>query len=78
MITGRDVISIGAAYNSCQDMPARLCSWRFSFPGDVFHIPGKIECTVGLFPGEDVTLHHPQIGDSCEDVKLWLYLQTYS
>lgn len=47
---------------------ARLCSWRFSFPGDAFHIPGKIESTVGLFPDEDVTLHHPQIGDSCEDV----------
>ncbi|CAN7056660.1 unnamed protein product [Brassica rapa subsp. trilocularis] len=55
-------------------MPARLCSWRFSFPGDVFHIPGKIECTVGLFPGEDVTLHHPQIGDSCEDLMRGLLL----
>ncbi|KAF3558515.1 hypothetical protein F2Q69_00014639 [Brassica cretica] len=46
---------------------ARLCTWRFSFPEDAFHIPGKIESTVGLFPDEDVTLHHPQIGDCCED-----------
>ncbi|CAN6829042.1 unnamed protein product [Brassica oleracea] len=53
---------------------ARLCSWRFSFPEDAFHIPGKIESTVGLFPDEDVTLHHPQIGDCCEDLLRGLLL----
>ncbi|KAG5379790.1 hypothetical protein IGI04_027632 [Brassica rapa subsp. trilocularis] len=36
--------------------------------GDAFHIPDIIESTVGLFADADVTLHHPQVGDSCEDI----------
>lgn len=69
-----DVISIGAIYNASQHMADVLGDLVFSSQGvissygDAFHIPDIIESTVGLFADADVTLHHPQIGDSCEDV----------
>lgn len=70
-----DVISIGAIYNSSQHMPDYVLGdlvfssdGVISSYGDAFHIPDIIESTVGLFADADVTLHHPQIGDSCEDV----------
>ncbi|KAF8110750.1 hypothetical protein N665_0079s0064 [Sinapis alba] len=72
---GGDVISIGAIYNSSHHMPDYvLGDLMFSSEGvvssygDAFHIPDIIESTVGLFADADVTLHHPQIGDSCEDI----------
>lgn len=46
--------------------------------GDAFHIPDIIESTVGLFADADVTLHHPQVGDSCEDVSLLFCFCYYS
>ncbi|KAL1226351.1 hypothetical protein V5N11_030523 [Cardamine amara subsp. amara] len=72
---GGDVISIGAMYNSSQHMPEYVLGdlvfsseGVISSYGDGFHIPDIIESTVGLFADADVTLHHPQIGDSCEDI----------
>ncbi|CAN6898889.1 hypothetical protein Bca4012_095690 [Brassica carinata] len=74
---GGDVISIGAnaIYNSSQHMADYVfgelvfsSEGVVSSYGDAFHIPDIIESTVGLFADADVTLHHPQIGDSCEDI----------
>ncbi|KAL0714801.1 hypothetical protein Bca4012_021780 [Brassica carinata] len=71
---GGDVISIGAIYNSSHHMPDYVLGdlvfseGVVSSYGDAFHIPDIIESTVGLFADADVTLHHPQIGDSCEDI----------
>ncbi|CAH8390235.1 unnamed protein product [Eruca vesicaria subsp. sativa] len=72
---GGDVISAGAIYNPSQHMADYvLGDLMFSSEGvissygDGFHIPDIIESTVGLFADADVTLHHPHIGDSCEDI----------
>ncbi|KAJ0246633.1 Elongation factor [Hirschfeldia incana] len=72
---GGDVISFGAIYNSSQHMADYVLEdLMFSSEGvvssygDAFQIPDIIESTVGLFADADVTLHHPQIGDSCEDI----------
>lgn len=74
---GGDVISIGAnaIYNSSQHMADYVLGELVfssegvvSSYGDAFQIPDIIESTVGLFADADVTLHHPQIGDSCEDI----------
>ncbi|XP_013588905.1 PREDICTED: uncharacterized protein LOC106297175 [Brassica oleracea var. oleracea] len=72
---GGDVISIEAVYNSSHLMQDYdLGDLVFSSEGmassygDAFHIPDIIESTVGLFADADVTLHHPQVGDSCEDI----------
>ncbi|KAG2324725.1 hypothetical protein Bca4012_039242 [Brassica carinata] len=72
---GGDAISIGAVYNSSHLMQDYvLGDLMFSSEGmassygDAFHIPDIIESTVGLFAHTDVTLHHPHVGDSCEDI----------
>ncbi|KAF8049149.1 hypothetical protein N665_2283s0003 [Sinapis alba] len=72
---GGDVISIGAIYNSSHHMQDYvLGDLMFSSEGvvssygDAFHIPDIIESTLGLFADADVTLHHPQVGGSCEDI----------
>ncbi|CAH2063517.1 unnamed protein product [Thlaspi arvense] len=72
---GGDVISMGAIYNASQHMADYVLGdlvfaseGVISSYGDAFHIPDIIESTVGLFADADVTLHHPQIGDSCEDI----------
>ncbi|KAG7635018.1 hypothetical protein ISN44_As03g051540 [Arabidopsis suecica] len=70
-----DVISFGAIYNASQHMAdyglgdiVFSSEGVISSYGDAFHIPDIIESTVGLFADADVTLHHHQIGDSCEDI----------
>ncbi|KAG2252333.1 hypothetical protein Bca4012_099905 [Brassica carinata] len=72
---GGDVISIEAVYNSSHLMQDYVLGdlvfsseGMASSYGDAFHIPDIIESTVGLFADADVTLHHPQVGDSCEDI----------
>lgn len=77
---GGDVISIGAIYNSSQHMQDYILGdlvfsseGVISSYGDAFHIPDIIESTVGLFADADVTLHHSQIGDSCEDVSFFYF-----
>ncbi|CAN8280106.1 unnamed protein product [Cochlearia groenlandica] len=72
---GGDVLSIGEIYNSSQHIQDYVLGdlvfsseGAISSYGDAFHIPDIIESTVGLFADADVTLHHPQIGDSCEDI----------
>ncbi|KAF3523332.1 hypothetical protein F2Q69_00049527 [Brassica cretica] len=72
---GGDVISIEAVYNSSHLMQYYVLGdlvfsseGMASSYGDAFHIPDIIESTVGLFADADVTLHHPQVGDSCEDI----------
>ena len=74
---GGDVISIEAVYNSSHLMQDYVLGdlvfsseGMASSYGDAFHIPDIIESTVGLFADADVTLHHPHVGDSCEDVSL--------
>uniref|UniRef100_A0A2N9GEY7 Uncharacterized protein n=1 Tax=Fagus sylvatica TaxID=28930 RepID=A0A2N9GEY7_FAGSY len=39
-----------------------------SYGEAAIHVPDIIESTVGLLSATDVTLHQPQIGDSCEDI----------
>ncbi|XP_010413662.1 PREDICTED: uncharacterized protein LOC104699951 [Camelina sativa] len=70
-----DVLSIGAIYNSSQHMTDYVLGdlvfsseGVISSYGEAFHIPDIIESTVGLFADADVTLHHPQSGDSCENI----------
>ena len=88
---GGDVFSIGAnaIYNSSQHMADYVLGELVfssegvvSSYGDAFQIPDIIESTVGLFADADVTLHHPQIGDSCEDVSfqflVWLCFTKHS
>ena len=79
---GGDVISIGAnaIYNSSQHMADYVLGELVfssegvvSSYGDAFQIPDIIESTVGLFADADVTLHHTQIGDSCEDVSFSVF-----
>ncbi|CAN6804323.1 unnamed protein product [Brassica oleracea] len=72
---GGDVISIEAVYNSSHLMQDYVLGdlvfsseGMASSYGDAFHIPDIIESTVGLFADADVTLHHPHVGDSCEDI----------
>lgn len=71
-----ETVSVGHVYSPPKHM-SEFDNVDLVMPGsailsyaEAFHVSDIIESTVGLLPAADVTLHEPQIGDSCEDVSL--------
>lgn len=71
-----DTISVGLVYSptkhvsECDNVDLVMPGSAIISYGETIHVPDIIESTIGLLSAADVTLHQPQIGDSCEDVSL--------
>ncbi|KAK7822898.1 hypothetical protein CFP56_036012 [Quercus suber] len=75
-----DAISVGPIYSPTKHiseydhgdlvMPeSAISSYK-----EAIHVPDIIESTAGLLSAADVTLHQPQTGDSCENLKKYVAL----
>ncbi|KAE8076633.1 hypothetical protein FH972_015270 [Carpinus fangiana] len=69
-----DNVSVGPVYSptknvsECDNVDLVMPGSAILSYGETIHVPDIIESTVGLLSAADVTLHQPQIGDSCEDI----------